>query len=212
MNAKKPGIRLCNLEIGHADIISTSSLGAKEPGKEQSQESARPFPLLDTSSFTTTVMLCYDPWSMMDKDAQMKDLMAPAKQGLWRGWHVLQLTCKQSRLQGCDNLHYYLVIVFVGNQDFFTEKAFMLSWNCSVFHELRERVDDEVVLQCTATVHKEQQKLCLAAEGFGNRLCFLESTSNSKEHPGPVDRSVGEELEKEDISVRHKMNEKRPVQ
>ncbi|KAL0608626.1 Ryanodine receptor 2, partial [Plecturocebus cupreus] len=40
--------------------------------------------------------------------------------------------------------------------------------------------DDEVVLQCTATIHKEQQKLCLAAEGFGNRLCFLESTSNSK--------------------------------
>lgn len=37
-----------------------------------------------------------------------------------------------------------------------------------------------MVLQCTATVHKEQQKLCLAAEGFGNRLCFLESTSNSK--------------------------------
>ncbi|XP_043333240.1 basic proline-rich protein-like [Cervus canadensis] len=42
------------------------------------------------------------------------------------------------------------------------------------------RTDDEVVLQCTATIHKEQQKLCLAAEGFGNRLCFLESTSNSK--------------------------------
>ncbi|VTJ63591.1 Hypothetical predicted protein [Marmota monax] len=41
--------------------------------------------------------------------------------------------------------------------------------------------DDEVVLQCTATIHKEQQKLCLAAEGFGNRLCFLESTSNSKQ-------------------------------
>uniref|UniRef100_A0A670IB03 Ryanodine receptor 2 n=1 Tax=Podarcis muralis TaxID=64176 RepID=A0A670IB03_PODMU len=41
-------------------------------------------------------------------------------------------------------------------------------------------LDDEVVLQCTATAHKEQQKLCLAAEGFGNRLCFLESTSNSK--------------------------------
>lgn len=40
--------------------------------------------------------------------------------------------------------------------------------------------DDEVVLQCSATVQKEQQKLCLAAEGFGNRLCFLESTSNSK--------------------------------
>ena len=40
--------------------------------------------------------------------------------------------------------------------------------------------DDEVVLQCSATINKEQQKLCLAAEGFGNRLCFLESTSNSK--------------------------------
>ncbi|MXQ92052.1 hypothetical protein E5288_WYG009894 [Bos mutus] len=44
----------------------------------------------------------------------------------------------------------------------------------------RKVEDDEVVLQCTATIHKEQQKLCLAAEGFGNRLCFLESTSNSK--------------------------------
>uniref|UniRef100_A0A8D0N8H3 Ryanodine receptor 2 n=2 Tax=Sus scrofa TaxID=9823 RepID=A0A8D0N8H3_PIG len=43
--------------------------------------------------------------------------------------------------------------------------------------------DDEVVLQCTATIQKEQQKLCLAAEGFGNRLCFLESTSNSKNVP-----------------------------
>ncbi|TMS22276.1 Ryanodine receptor 2 [Larimichthys crocea] len=42
------------------------------------------------------------------------------------------------------------------------------------------RTDDEVVLQCSATIHKEQQKLCLAAEGFGNRLCFLESISNSK--------------------------------
>ncbi|ELK32121.1 Ryanodine receptor 2 [Myotis davidii] len=44
----------------------------------------------------------------------------------------------------------------------------------------KEIQDDEVVLQCTAAAHKEQQKLCLAAEGFGNRLCFLESTSNSK--------------------------------
>ena len=40
--------------------------------------------------------------------------------------------------------------------------------------------DDEVVLQCLAMIYKEQQKLCLAAEGFGNRLCFLESISNSK--------------------------------
>ncbi|KAK3528566.1 hypothetical protein QTP70_002801 [Hemibagrus guttatus] len=47
-------------------------------------------------------------------------------------------------------------------------------------HESSQEEDDEVVLQCSATLHKEQQKLCLAAEGFGNRLCFLESTSNSK--------------------------------
>uniref|UniRef100_A0A670J4K8 Ryanodine receptor 1 n=1 Tax=Podarcis muralis TaxID=64176 RepID=A0A670J4K8_PODMU len=38
--------------------------------------------------------------------------------------------------------------------------------------------DDEVVLQCSATILKEQLKLCLSAEGFGNRLCFLEPTSN----------------------------------
>uniref|UniRef100_A0A8W4FKY0 Ryanodine receptor 1 n=1 Tax=Sus scrofa TaxID=9823 RepID=A0A8W4FKY0_PIG len=43
--------------------------------------------------------------------------------------------------------------------------------------------DDEVVLQCNATVLKEQLKLCLAAEGFGNRLCFLEPTSNAQNVP-----------------------------
>uniref|UniRef100_A0A8D2QHR4 Ryanodine receptor 2 n=1 Tax=Zonotrichia albicollis TaxID=44394 RepID=A0A8D2QHR4_ZONAL len=53
----------------------------------------------------------------------------------------------------------------------------------STFCDKLQHSDDEVVLQCTATVHKEQQKLCLAAEGFGNRLCFLESTSNSKNVP-----------------------------
>lgn len=41
--------------------------------------------------------------------------------------------------------------------------------------------DDQVVLQCTASVLKEQQiKLCLSCEGFGNRLCFLETTSNAQ--------------------------------
>lgn len=53
--------------------------------------------------------------------------------------------------------------------------------------------DDEVVLQCSATIHKEQQKLCLAAEGFGNRLCFLESISNSK----VLIRAVKVEVEKD---------------
>ncbi|CAF94369.1 unnamed protein product [Tetraodon nigroviridis] len=43
--------------------------------------------------------------------------------------------------------------------------------------------DDEVVLQCSATIQNDQQKICLAAEGFGNRLCFLESISNSKNVP-----------------------------
>uniref|UniRef100_A0A8V0Y5U8 Ryanodine receptor 1 n=1 Tax=Gallus gallus TaxID=9031 RepID=A0A8V0Y5U8_CHICK len=43
--------------------------------------------------------------------------------------------------------------------------------------------DDEVVLQCTTTLLKEQLKLCLAAEGFGNRLCFLEPTSNAQNVP-----------------------------
>nr|4I0Y_A Chain A, Ryanodine receptor 1 [Oryctolagus cuniculus] len=45
------------------------------------------------------------------------------------------------------------------------------------------RTDDEVVLQCSATVLKEQLKLRLAAEGFGNRLCFLEPTSNAQNVP-----------------------------
>ncbi|XP_074978445.1 ryanodine receptor 1 isoform X5 [Caretta caretta] len=45
------------------------------------------------------------------------------------------------------------------------------------------RTEDEVVLQCSATILKEQIKMCLAAEGFGNRLCFLESTSNAQNVP-----------------------------
>uniref|UniRef100_A0A8C3VFC8 Ryanodine receptor 2 n=1 Tax=Catharus ustulatus TaxID=91951 RepID=A0A8C3VFC8_CATUS len=57
-----------------------------------------------------------------------------------------------------------------------------------------------LVLQCTATVHKEQQKLCLAAEGFGNRLCFLESTSNSKNVP--PDLSICTFVLEQSLSVR----------
>ncbi|XP_071656899.1 ryanodine receptor 1 isoform X4 [Patagioenas fasciata] len=45
------------------------------------------------------------------------------------------------------------------------------------------RTEDEVVLQCTTTLLKEQLKLCLAAEGFGNRLCSLEPTSNAQNVP-----------------------------
>nr|XP_040130259.1 ryanodine receptor 3 isoform X1 [Ictidomys tridecemlineatus] len=45
------------------------------------------------------------------------------------------------------------------------------------------RTEDEVVLQCIASIHKEQRKFCLAAEGLGNRLCFLEPTSEAKYIP-----------------------------
>uniref|UniRef100_A0A452UPT3 Ryanodine receptor 3 n=1 Tax=Ursus maritimus TaxID=29073 RepID=A0A452UPT3_URSMA len=47
----------------------------------------------------------------------------------------------------------------------------------------QESFEDEVVLQCIANIHKEQRKFCLAAEGLGNRLCFLEPTSEAKYVP-----------------------------
>lgn len=37
-----------------------------------------------------------------------------------------------------------------------------------------------MVLQCVATIQKEHRKFCLAAEGLGNRLCYLEPTSEAK--------------------------------
>uniref|UniRef100_A0A665VN75 Ryanodine receptor 3 n=1 Tax=Echeneis naucrates TaxID=173247 RepID=A0A665VN75_ECHNA len=43
--------------------------------------------------------------------------------------------------------------------------------------------DDEVVLQCVACIQKENRKFCLAAEGLGNRLCYLEPTSEAKYVP-----------------------------
>uniref|UniRef100_A0A3P8SE98 Ryanodine receptor 3 n=1 Tax=Amphiprion percula TaxID=161767 RepID=A0A3P8SE98_AMPPE len=43
--------------------------------------------------------------------------------------------------------------------------------------------DDEVVLQSAATIQKEHRKFCLAAEGLGNRLGYLESTSEAKYVP-----------------------------
>ncbi|KAI5624618.1 ryanodine receptor 3 isoform X1 [Silurus asotus] len=45
------------------------------------------------------------------------------------------------------------------------------------------RTDDEVVLQCVACIQKENRKFCLSAEGFGNRLCYLELTSEAKYVP-----------------------------
>ncbi|KAM9726321.1 ryanodine receptor 2-like [Menidia menidia] len=45
------------------------------------------------------------------------------------------------------------------------------------------RTGDEVVLQSTFTSQGEHFKLCLAAEGFGSRLCRLEQTSNCKNVP-----------------------------
>ncbi|XP_071378264.1 ryanodine receptor 3-like, partial [Centroberyx affinis] len=43
--------------------------------------------------------------------------------------------------------------------------------------------DDEVVLQSVATILKENRKFCLSAEGLGNRLCYLEPTSEAKYVP-----------------------------
>ncbi|XP_051500982.1 ryanodine receptor 3 [Myxocyprinus asiaticus] len=45
------------------------------------------------------------------------------------------------------------------------------------------RTDDEVVLQCVAAIEKENRKFCLSAEGLGNRLCYLEPTSEAKYFP-----------------------------
>ncbi|XP_050989248.1 ryanodine receptor 2 [Labeo rohita] len=47
------------------------------------------------------------------------------------------------------------------------------------------RTRDELVLRCCSS-GPHQQKLCLAAEGFGDRLCYLESTSNSKNVPADL--------------------------
>ncbi|XP_061915089.1 ryanodine receptor 2-like isoform X1 [Entelurus aequoreus] len=52
------------------------------------------------------------------------------------------------------------------------------------FHFLR--MGDEVVLQSTFTSQEEHVKLCLAAEGFGCRLCRLEVTSNCKNVPADL--------------------------
>lgn len=37
-----------------------------------------------------------------------------------------------------------------------------------------------MVLQCVASIQKENRKFCLSAEGLGNRLCYLELTSEAK--------------------------------
>uniref|UniRef100_A0A8D3BWH2 Ryanodine receptor 3 n=1 Tax=Scophthalmus maximus TaxID=52904 RepID=A0A8D3BWH2_SCOMX len=41
----------------------------------------------------------------------------------------------------------------------------------------------QLVLQCVACIQKENRKFCLAAEGLGNRLCYLEPTSEAKYVP-----------------------------
>ncbi|XP_063059704.1 ryanodine receptor 1-like [Engraulis encrasicolus] len=62
------------------------------------------------------------------------------------------------------------------------------------------RTDDTVVLQCTASILKEQIKLCLSCEGFGNRLCFLETTSNA--HNVPPDLAICCFILEQSLSVR----------
>ncbi|XP_064623398.1 ryanodine receptor-like isoform X6 [Lineus longissimus] len=48
------------------------------------------------------------------------------------------------------------------------------------------RTDDMVCMTCVAHFSKDTQdgeRVCLAAEGFGNRMCFLENTSNKNVPP-----------------------------
>nr|XP_021524789.1 ryanodine receptor 3-like [Aotus nancymaae] len=60
--------------------------------------------------------------------------------------------------------------------------------------------EDEVVLQCIATIHKEQSKFCFAAEGLGNRLCCLQPTSEAKYIP--PDLCVCNFVPEQSVSVR----------
>ncbi|KAI1903502.1 hypothetical protein AGOR_G00027850 [Albula goreensis] len=62
------------------------------------------------------------------------------------------------------------------------------------------RTEDQVVLQCTASILKEQIKLCLSCEGFGNRLCFLETTSNAQNVP--PDLAICSFILEQSLSVR----------
>lgn len=63
---------------------------------------------------------------------------------------------------------------------------FFLHFSCQklLLLPLFPRQGDHVVLQCTASILKEQIKVCLSCEGFGNRLCFLETTSNAQVFKG----------------------------
>ncbi|XP_072481377.1 ryanodine receptor 3 isoform X6 [Notamacropus eugenii] len=70
---------------------------------------------------------------------------------------------------------------------------------CRIFSFLQTQAD-EVVLQCVANIHKEQRKFCLAAEGLGNRLCFLEPTSEAKYVP--PDLSICNFVLEQSLSVR----------
>uniref|UniRef100_A0A3Q4GHR2 Ryanodine receptor 1 n=1 Tax=Neolamprologus brichardi TaxID=32507 RepID=A0A3Q4GHR2_NEOBR len=71
---------------------------------------------------------------------------------------------------------------------------------CNKSQGEQEKDDDQVVLQCTATVLKEQIKLCLSCEGFGNRLCFLETTSNAQNVP--PDLAICSFILEQSLSVR----------
>lgn len=70
-----------------------------------------------------------------------------------------------------------------------TLAASMLTHARAQTHRLKSVLswqDDEVVLQCVACIQKENRKFCLAAEGLGNRLCYLEPTSEAKVGTGLI--------------------------
>lgn len=63
--------------------------------------------------------------------------------------------------------------------------------------------DDEVVLQCVACIQKENRKFCLAAEGLGNRLCYLEPTSEAKVRPSHSTAALNIERERQTHTHAH---------
>lgn len=81
-----------------------------------------------------------------------------------------------------------MLMFYQQHNGFFANVPNLKLWDISQFSSLLSPAlhvsyrlqDDQVVLQCTASILKEQIKLCLSCEGFGNRLCFLETTSNAQ--------------------------------
>lgn len=95
---------------------------------------------------------------------------------VWKpqSWYFDSKRWKKKNHQLWANVGYFLLVwsclFWIGHcQTFLAFNALLSSWQ-----------DDEVVLQCVAIIQKEHRKFCLGAEGLGNRVCYLEPTSEAK--------------------------------